>query len=173
MVKKLMKHKWNETEVNSYFLVHCTKNNAIKRESTLRNAVEVDQIKDIINKMDIIEKEEAQDISKIQRRHTYATIVKQKQDFPASVRNERLNSMQRRMPRKEVYQKKIICWSCQREGHIMRNRPNRQVKCYACKEHGHVRQECPNITCSGCKKRGHFSYQCVTTLSSGNISKSS
>jgi len=82
LVKKLMSHKWDEKELMAYFLVHCTKNSTIKRELRLRDANDVEQTKEVILKIDSIEREEESiQISAVNRKETFTKIVQKRQQF--------------------------------------------------------------------------------------------
>jgi len=97
------------------------------------------------------------------RKETYAKVVQRRQQYSnsridkSSMEKTKWSHQNKPQPRNLV-----VCWSCQKQGHISRNCPNKsvQTKCHACQEHGHIRRECPNINCSHCKKNGHFSFQC-------------
>ena len=188
MVKKLLSHRWAEDELVSYFLIHCIKDKDTKKEIRMRDAKNVEEIKSVIKKLDAINTEISEHAA-IQRKDTFANVVKKRQEFNDRQRHVERRDYQRPVfkPREEaqtVTKRMITCWNCgqtghssrecqnrriqtcytcRREGHISRDCPNmRKLKpfCWGCKEEGHIRDECPNIYCSSCSRRGHLKFQC-------------
>lgn len=49
---------------------------------------------------------------------------------------------------KKKTEKKIICYNCNSEGHIVRDCPNASngIKCFKCNNFGHLKRDCPNAT---------------------------
>ena len=72
--------------------------------------------------------------------------------------------VERRNQNDEGNRRRVICWTCNQEGHFSRDCSKRVIKCFACGKEGHIRSECPNIKCNRCNKNGHYKENCRTNL---------
>ena len=188
MVDKIMIHKWNREELVSYFLIHCNKEESVKREIRLRDIKGVEKIKDVIKKFDSINIE-VSSLNAMNGKETFANVLKKRNAFEELQQHKFKgypeNNNNRRKDETAHFRAPIICWTCNEHGHIsrecrkqriptcynckevghisrdcQRRRIQDTVRCFACRETGHERRDCPNISCSGCKSRGHLSFQC-------------
>lgn len=173
LVKKLIKHSWTEEQLNAYFLVHCVKDKEIKREIRMREARKIDEIKSIIQKVDAINVE-VSGIAVIQRKETFANVVKKRQEF-ADLQSYRKPTDQRTIYnnrpnyiRNQNYEpRKITCWTCNEVGHTSRDcqKNKRVLTCYTCGKEGHFSRDCLNSVrrqefCWACKEEGHIRSNC-------------
>lgn len=170
MVDKVLKHKWDKNELVAYFLIHCVKDKEIQKEIKMRDALKVEEIKDVIRKVDAINIE-VSSIAVMQRKETFANVIKKRQGF-ADIQDRQRNfsNVQERRnfePRfnsiphtqrfdsgrntnQQYYQRDnrasgsrvVTCWNCQELGHSSRECPKK--KCYGCGKEGHMIRECKN-----------------------------
>ena len=182
MVDRILNHKWTKPELMSYFLTHCVDDIDVKKQIYMEEAKSQETIKTVIEKMDNIKKEvQAGEIANIHRQKTFANVLKERAAFPIQTNQQRriseTRNFNKQMPVRQNYdgnsRNTVICYGCQKIGHVRRDCPNNIKMCYGCKGEGHIRRECPYLTCSVCKCKGHLAYQCFrkgfqTTQSSQN-----
>lgn len=190
LVDKIMRHKWEKNELVAYFLVHCVKDNNTRREIKMRDATKVDQIKDVIKKLDSINNE-VFDVAVIQRKETFANVVRKRENFENTQHNRQSRSNQYQGPKDEQYfngqhkqqqrglynqlprekqvqfRRVINCWNCQEQGHMARECPHRKIlACHNCGINGHISRDCQKnnqyrqIRCFSCKEEGHSRGEC-------------
>lgn len=145
----------------------------------MRDAVKVDQIKEIIRKVDAINIE-VSGIAVMERKETFANVIKKRQGFAdvqdrrnyynKSTRQEGTKTKEEQFYRRSVpmYEKRnvsgrdmstnerktiITCWNCQENGHMSRNCPRRRkLQCFGCGKEGHMIRDCQTRT-SGSETR--------------------
>ena len=74
----------------------------------------------------------------------------------------------RRYQNEERNRGRVVCWTCNEEGHFSRDCAKRVITCFACRRQGHVRRNCPYIKCEKCNKNGHYKNECYTNLEKMN-----
>ena len=192
MVDQLLKHKWDKDELTAYFLVNCVKDKDTQKEIKMREALKVEDIKDVIRKVDAINME-VSGIAVMQRRETFANVVKKRQVFADLQERQQNNYRGRYQDRQngnyqngnyqvrpngsyqENYQKRQHrnYEQTQYNQRDMRgNRPRQIVRCWNCQSEGHMSRECPKqkvLKCFSCGNEGHMQRDCrrnfVTRLS--------
>jgi hypothetical protein len=195
LVKKLMRHRWNEEELVAYFLIHCVKEKEIKREIRMREASTVAEIKAIIAKVDAINIE-VSGIAATQRKETFAKVVQKRNDFENlqkyrgdqreqrdqyrepkierrfvnDSRDQRYVNQPRREEETRFARNIITCWSCGQNGHTNREcQQRRNLTCYSCGKEGHISRNCSQKqqSCYACKEQGHLRHNCPNISCSG------
>ena len=174
LVTKLMKHKWDKNELLSYFLVHCIKDNSIRRELKLRDAKKPEEIMEVIKKLDSIELE-VSSMAVIQRKETFSEVVRKRQDFADRHREKQDNrylTPKHTVERHETARYNGRNFAFRSEGNAQRrneyDQRNRysgedQRTCWNCQERGHISQNCRKRAvrhCFSCGKEGHMSREC-------------
>ena len=154
LVKNIMKHKFNEDELTTYFLLHCAEDKELEKEVKMRDLETSKDLKIMIKKLDQV--------------RTETNNVNVIRSFSSVVKN---NSNAGRPTPKRVeptYLRTMTCYNCEKQGHIAREcrqpRQQRQPTCYGCGVKGHIRRECPTLNCTRCNRRGHLAKECYTNL---------
>lgn len=150
LAENLMKHTWNQDEIEKCLLLHCTNDKKVQKEVKMREVTEKEEMKKIIKKVDDI-RGETDRICAL--KPTYARMVQRAYPVKGTpVRNNvRINDQIK------------TCWTCNKEGHISYQCPNqRKNVCYGCHKDGHIRRNCPNLTCTRCLRQGHRTDECYS-----------
>ena len=155
LVDQLLQHKWEKEELMRTLLVHCNKNEEIKREIKMRELSSSVEIKSVIKKLDELKEEE---------RGFQVNAVRTYKD---ALRNNP-RAIQAEGAKRETAVKPIVqsqCYNCNGYGHWARDCEQKSRRqCRGCKEEGHIQRECPNIQCNRCNLRGHHTAECYTNL---------
>ena len=161
-VDKILSHKLNKTELTTFLLIHCLGDKNVKKEMRMRDVTKSKDIKDLISKLEEIEKEdivERQSIEINAIKSTYADVMKRNN-------NEKKEFRQKPMD----YGKEFKFRGAEQLGRTNQRNENgeksfRETRvCWACHESGHIRRECPNIRCSLCRQNGHLRRTCYRNM---------
>ena len=156
LVEKLLKHKWDKEELTKCLLMHCTKDEEIKKEIKMRDAKSATEMKSIIKKITEIKTEHRGKQVNTVRTYSEAARINRPQ--------EKQQQWTTRETHREV-RRPVQCWNCNGNGHMAREcQQRKQIYCYGCKELGHIRKECPKIQCQKCKLKGHYAQECYTNI---------
>ena len=187
MVEMIMSHKWTKENLMEQLLVHCSNESSLKREICLNETKGIEGIKGKIERL--YESRTVEEVNSMRNRNNESVFKKSYRDVvkPGGENRRPIRDYQ---VRKEVADSprynKIVCWTCDREGHTKSECPQkrriecygcgkvghmkrecpekRQIKCYGCGELGHRRSECQRISCARCRLGGHKESDCYTNL---------
>lgn len=156
LVDNVLRHKLTKPALMLFLMQNAMEDMETKKELKLREVKSVDKAKEVISRMEEIQKElsSEQSLASLHENKSYAETVKSPRKtqlyqqnktpiFSNSRTNEAVNF---NMPNKSDWKNGTRRFKLQR--------------CWACGEQGHIRAECPNVKCSQCSKNGHFKYQC-------------
>ena len=65
----------------------------------------------------------------------------------------------------------IVCYNCDKDGHLTRDCSKAKIKCYKCNELGHLAKYCralKGLRCSRCGQENHTSKSCTASVEEMN-----
>jgi len=158
MIEKLFQYKWDKEALKKELLTHCCDDRELRREVKMRECESSKQITEVIRKFELV-REETEQLDAIRSYRDAVTVRENRRTYQPKYRNEDSKARESKFT-------DVICWTCNRKGHMSRICSQRRIKkCYECGSEEHLRRDCNKVKCYNCNRLGHIAIECRTNRS--------